>query len=422
MPQINIALDVFAFIIMLIIFLSCFEERIKKESRSNSYLLTMCSIMLALVADTVGWIGEGKPELATLTVIGNVLATCAGYFAIFFFIMYLREELFKTNRAMSVVIALVAVLCAISIIIVVVNAWHQAAFRVDIQGHYIHENSYISMLGYLQFPMVALLVTVLMMICARTVGVRERLYYICYLFFPTVALILDYVIHGLSLTYVGMTVSAVIIYANIHMKKRRVIAEQRTALMMSQINPHFMYNTLTTIASLCEIEPKAAKALTVEFSSFLRQNLDTLNTVGLIPFEQELRHVGCYLKIEKARFKDNVNVIYSIGSKDFEIPALTVQPLVENAIKHGITKKQGGGTVKISTFRGDGCYVIEIIDDGVGFNCEQKLSDERSHIGINNVRARLKDMCGGKLEIKSMEGVGTRATVTIPDKNKKGRK
>ena len=419
MPQINIALDAFAFIIMLIIFLSCLEERIKQETRSNCYLFTLCTIMLALAADTASWIGEGNPSLATLTVIGNVTATCAGYLAIFFFIMYLREKLFRSSRSISAVVLIVAILCAVSMAVVIFNAYYQVAFKVDIHGHYVHENSQMIILGYLQFPIIALLITTLMMICSRGVGIRERIYYISYLFFPTVGVILDYTIHGLSLTYIGMTVSAVIIYANLHMKKRKLIAEQRTALMMSQINPHFMYNTLTTIASLCEIEPKEAKALTVEFSTFLRQNLDTLKTTELIPFEQELRHVGCYLKIEKARFKESVDVIYSIGAKDFMLPALTVQPLVENAVKHGITKKQGGGTVKISTFRRDDCCVIEIIDNGVGFDSERMLHDGRTHIGIENVRSRLKDMCAGTLEIRSMVGVGTRATVEIPNKRRK---
>ena len=185
--------------------------------------------------------------------------------------------------------------------------------------------------------------------------------------------------------------------------------------MLSQINPHFVYNTLTTIASKCDTSPKQAKYLTIEFSQYLRRNLDTLTNEALIPFEQELDHVECYLKIEKARFRERLNVIYSIQCKDFSIPPLTVQPLVENAVKHGITKKANGGTVKISTFEEDNSYIVEIIDDGVGFDTE----NTEMHIGLQNVQNRIAAMCRGELTVKSTVGVGTRVRLEIPKKKGK---
>ncbi len=416
MPNVNIALDLFGIVVLVIILFSCLEERIKKESTSNSFIFIILSVLLALTADIVSWIGEGNPCLATMTTVGNTIASCVGYVTTLFFMLYMRKNLFSRSRVATVVTYAVCVAGIFSVIVISINSYNGIFFGINTSGHYVHNGGTIAMLCYLQFPVFALLTTALMVISAQGISARTRISYMLYILFPTVGTILDYLFHGLSLAYIGMVTSIMIIYTNIYLQKRKLISKQRTALMISQINPHFMYNTLSAIAALCEIDPKEAKSLTVEFSSFLRQNLETLSTNKLIPIEQELKHVGCYLKIEKARFKDKINVDYSIQSSGFFLPALTIQPIVENAIKHGITKKSGGGTVKISTYRSDKFFIIEIKDDGIGFEENAILNTSSNHVGIENVRNRLKDMCDGKLDVKSMVGIGTRVTISIPVK------
>jgi sensor histidine kinase YesM len=186
--------------------------------------------------------------------------------------------------------------------------------------------------------------------------------------------------------------------------------------MISQINPHFVYNTLSTIAAMCDNSPKQAKYLTIDFAQYLRKNIGTLTGEELIPLEQEMEHVACYVKIEKARFREKLNVIFAVQCKDFTIPPLTIQPLVENAIKHGITKRTDGGTVKISTYDNDTHYFIDIIDDGVGFNAKKA----KMHVGLANVRNRIAAMCKGDMTVVSTLGVGTRVTIEIP--KQKGRR
>ena len=252
---------------------------------------------------------------------------------------------------------------------------------------------------------------------AKSSAKVSRVAFVFYTLFPVAGIILDYTIHGLSLTYVGLTVSILVIYTSIYLKKQKLIESQRNALMLSQINPHFIYNTLSTIASMCDVSPSQAKYLTIDFSRYLRQNLSNLSKEELIPFKQELEHVECYLKIEKARFRERLNVIYSIGCKDFEIPPLSIQPLVENAVKHGITKKAEGGTVKITTYDDDTHYVIEIIDDGVGFDAEVA----EMHVGLENVKSRVRACARGEVSVKSTLGVGTRVTIEIPKKKGKRR-
>ena len=161
---------------------------------------------------------------------------------------------------------------------------------------------------------------------------------------------------------------------------------------------------------MCDVSPKKAKTLTIDFAQFLRKNIDTMMSERAITFDEEMEHVSYYLKVEKMRFKDRLNVIYAIQCRNFSIPPLTIQPLVENAVKHGITKKAGGGTVKISTYEEDKNYVVEIIDDGVGFDTESGVT----HVGLSNVRSRIAAMCHGELTVKSTVGVGTRVVVEIP--------
>lgn len=199
-------------------------------------------------------------------------------------------------------------------------------------------------------------------------------------------------------------------------QKEKEAADLRISIMISQIAPHFIYNTLTSIQQLCDTDPKQAEETVGEFAEYLRGNLESLGLDRPVPFERELNHVKSYLAIEKKRFGDRVKTAYNIQEEEFLIPSLTLQPMVENAVKHGLCKKKGGGTVCISTKR-DGDYVqIVIQDDGAGFDVNRKMDDGRVHVGIQNVRTRLKDMCDGTLEVSSTPGKGTQVVITLPQK------
>ena len=137
----------------------------------------------------------------------------------------------------------------------------------------------------------------------------------------------------------------------------------------------------------------------------------------MIPFEKEFKHSEAYLAIEKKRFGDKINVNYDIGYIDFQIPPLSMQVLVENAVKHGIRKKAGGGTITIRTKLKDGNIYVIVKDDGVGFDAERIDDDVDIHVGIANVQNRLESMCGGRLEVDSKIGEGTTAVIILPRKN-----
>ena len=192
------------------------------------------------------------------------------------------------------------------------------------------------------------------------------------------------------------------------------LQESQISIMLSQIQPHFLYNTLNSIYQLCETNPMRARSLVNSFSEYLRNNLSTLEEPGLITFETELSHVNTYLDIEKVRFEDTLEIEYDIKCVDFSLPVLTVQPIVENAVKHGTSKKRGGGTVRISTREDKESYIIEVFDTGCGFDTTKPKNDGKRHVGIENVKQRLSNMCGGSLSIESTVGKGTLATIIIP--------
>ncbi len=192
------------------------------------------------------------------------------------------------------------------------------------------------------------------------------------------------------------------------------LTEKRVAIMLSQIQPHFLYNTLTTIENMVYKDKDKASKMISDFSQYLRENMDSLNQRELIPFTKELQHIKIYLDFEKVRFKDYLTIVYNLEVKNFYLPILTVQPLVENAVRHGINKKPEGGTICISTKQVQSDIEIIIEDDGLGFDQTQNVNDGRSHVGLENVRKRLMAQCNGILLIESKIGFGTKVTIRIP--------
>ncbi|MBR5468028.1 MAG: histidine kinase [Firmicutes bacterium] len=190
------------------------------------------------------------------------------------------------------------------------------------------------------------------------------------------------------------------------------LKDNRISIMLSQIQPHFIYNTLGTIERMCLKDPEKAFNLVRNFSLYLRGNFSELDSVTPIRFSEELKHVEYYVNIEKVRFPD-MNIEYKVEATDFVIPALSVQPLVENAIKHGLMRLETGGNVLIWAYETPEHFCVEVKDDGAGFDTSLPV-DEKKHVGLRNIRGRLKAMVNGELIIESNIGVGTKAVIMIP--------
>ena len=189
------------------------------------------------------------------------------------------------------------------------------------------------------------------------------------------------------------------------------LAQSRISTLISQIHPHFIYNTLGSIEQLCELDPPKAAKLVNDFSKYLRGNFGEIDNPKLIRVSKELEHTEYYISIEKVRFPD-IEFVAEMNCSDFSIPALTIQPIVENAVKHGVLKRQEGGRIKVKIYETDESYFVSVKDNGVGFDVIEL--EENNHVGLRNIKSRLEAMCGGVLHIESIIGVGTKITVEIP--------
>ena len=216
---------------------------------------------------------------------------------------------------------------------------------------------------------------------------------------------------------ITMTTGCVFFYIWLHLQmvndyEQALMSEKRVEIMLAQIQPHFLFNTLSTIQALCRIDPEKAFDTLELFGAYLRQNLESLNKSSLIPFREEVKHTKVYAEIEKIRFP-NIQVDYLLEEEEFPVPTLVLQPLVENAIKHGIRGK-ADGKVTISSGREGDDYVFRVIDNGTGFDPGALSDNGRTHVGLQNVKDRVEAQCGGSVTVDSTPGEGTAITVRVP--------
>lgn len=203
-------------------------------------------------------------------------------------------------------------------------------------------------------------------------------------------------------------------------QQERELSSLRLSSIRAQMDPHLVYNTLGTIADMCNTDPKEAEELIYLFSDYLRDNFSDVERQPMLLFSEEMKHVKNYVMIEQKRFPD-IDVKYDLKARDFMIPAMTLQPVIENSIKHGIcSRRKSKGLITIMSEEREHDYVVIVEDDGVGFDTkaipspEKERKDLRHGIGLQNTKKRLELMCGGTLAIKSDPGKGTVCRITIP--------
>ena len=311
-------------------------------------------------------------------------------------------------------------LVGINTAVYLINPFTEIAFKIDENSSFIRKP-----LGFTCHIISLALLIGLLVIAIRERKKRKLFYLIPFvIFFIAGAAALDIVLpenqyQSVSYLTLALVICCAMTYVWLHMQffeehRNNELAQQRIRIMMSQIQPHFIFNTIATFKALCRTDPEKAAQVAEKFGVYLRQNLDSLDTVELIPIAKELEPTRVYADIETVRF-ENVRVEYDIEDTQFSLPPLTVQPMVENAIRHGVREKSDG-IVRVSTRYRDGCHVIEIQDNGVGFDTGAPFKQDENHIGIANVRERLEEMCGGALDIESLPGEGTRVVMRIPQK------
>lgn len=306
-----------------------------------------------------------------------------------------------------------------SIIMVILSQFTHFYYDFD-AGNFYHRNA-----GYIVsilLPMSEMVLDCSLLIQYRRQLKRQLLLSLfAYIFLPVLSMIVMMFYYGISLINIAVTISVIHMFVAAIIEQSQEITRReketydlRIQLLISQISPHFIYNTLTTIKHLCKTDPRLAAETVDEFTVYIRGHLDSLTRKENIPFLKELNHVQNYLAIEQKRFGERVKVKYEITETDFMIPPLTLQPIVENAVRHGLMKKEEGGMITISSGKYEMGYEIRITDDGVGFDSTKPKQDGKTHTGVKNVRSRIEIMCKGTMEIQGVPGKGTTVRIRIP--------
>ena len=247
-----------------------------------------------------------------------------------------------------------------------------------------------------------------------------------FLIIPMVAMVLQMLSYGLLLIVLATSVSSIMFYYIMYdqidknIQKTKEIAAQQLTIRTLQMRPHFIYNTLSNIYYLCQQDSAKAQAAIDDFTKYLRKNFTAITKEELIPFSEELEHARAYLAVVKVRYEDLLFVEYDTEFSAFRLPPLTLEPIVENSVKHGLDPDAAPLHILISSKRQGNQVLITVEDTGTGFDSEEDLQkklsgkDDEPHIGLSNVQSRLSEMCGGTLTIAKRPEGGTIVTLAIP--------
>ena len=422
MIELNIGLLVFAILVTFFILLGCVGYKSRNLSYMRNFVWIVCMNLVMLIGECGLWIMKLGFKNVWLTKLFGFFSygggTIMALFYLFCILSFVEERGAPDVSYRSAY--LMRIVCGCYLVLVFLSMFNGMLFQVDAHGN-LTDGSYY-WIAWLIDPMI-LLIEILVVVHYRknlsrfgtivmlnfglvsllTTGLQSIWYPVPELLACTLALLLMFM-----LFYWEMAKNLV--------ENERELMQSQVSLAISQIQPHFLYNTLSTIAELCRKDSAMAEEVTNRFALYLRGNLEHMGDSFPVEFSKELKHVQTYLWIEKIRFQEELQVVYDIQTEDFIIPALTVQPLVENAVKHGMMGSENVCTITIRTKCVERGYQVIIEDDGCGFDPEEVKNDGRKHVGIESVRNRLRFMVGGILTVRSVIGKGTTVIIEIPGK------
>ena len=278
-----------------------------------------------------------------------------------------------------------------------------------------------SVMGFLVTSVFMVIDLFTLLLMGQNIKYSQRIAFVTFFSLPPLSLLIRVFWPGVYVVALSSNISMIILLVTVADGQSKSFRQQeldneqlKVDLMLSQIQPHFLFNVLYVIQEICLIDSETASKAIADFSRYLRHNMDSLSINRPIPFIEELEHVKHYVSLQQLRFGDALDVRYELNCTDFELPTLTLQPLVENAIRYGIRKsKDGEGTVIIRSEEFSDHYEIHVIDDGPGFVPDQLPEDGVSHTGIKNVRHRIERISGGILRVTSGPDIGTDAAIIL---------
>ena len=313
-----------------------------------------------------------------------------------------------------------AVMFAVHVILVTVSQFTGLLYVID--GNNVYHRSAGYPLAYLMPAAILLLNAVLLRRERARLSRKERFAFWLFVLFPIIAMVIQLFIYGIYIIVFASILTGLFLYMFIISDQEEKLEQQTKELsdlkmniLTEQIQPHFIYNTMNTAYLLTQRDPEQARTLIRDFMTYLKMNIGALSASEPVSFTEELRCTKAYADILINRFNGRFTVEYDVDFMDFELPPLTLQPIVENAIKHGVLASDKPNRSILIRSRQEGSNaIVYVSDNGPGFDVKSAPSGESTHIGLGNVRERLQYMCKGTLLVTSAPGEGTTVTVSVP--------
>ena len=410
MSLLNVSLLVFSALVTLFLLIGAITDMNRKSRFMSSFIILLISNILMQLGEAGIWFFAGELENIVLLNISAMMSMVFSYVLISAYAHCLTEFVCERKKVSFVPNYIILAICSIYILLSVISLFNGMFFSFDENGCFVNGPMY----GLVRaFDLIVIIIGIFWVMCYHKIlTLREISFLISFNVLPLLSMTLQRFWEPTP-QYMAVTLSLIVIYVLFHGEITRQLSDSRISIMLSQIQPHFMHNMLTTIMYMCRTEPEEAEKTVGQFADYLRANMDSLTLKQCIQFETELKHVKTYWSLEEKRFGDKIRAVYDIQENSFMLPSLTIQPIVENAVKHGMRKGKQL-TVTIRTYSDVNNYYVEINDDCRGFDVNAFENDGKSHIGIKNVQQRLKMMCGGELMVNSVPDQGTDAVIKIP--------
>ena len=406
---------------------------IKKQYRALAYLEAVVAVMLFF--DAFAWYYRGiQGQLAYWVVfVSNMISYIAVALLQVFYVHYVIVSMREKEKDYRILFV-ISGFSWTNIALIVISQFTGFIYSIDPATNLYQRGNGFPLISAIAF--INSIVALSYLLSKRNqLSLYRLMALLSFVLLPTLAGVFQLFIYGYSLSNLTCFACALFIFfqaiydnTNILVGQQKHISKQdselqdmRTRIALSQIRPEFLYDALNSVYNLCDKDPALAKELIVHLENYLRENIQSIDMEGLVPFGRELEHTRVFLAIERFKYRDRFDAEFDIDTTDFELPALTVQPIVENAIRHGISVLPANhkGLIRISTERGNGYVKVQVTDNGIGFDMNEYYredTDGSSQIGIKNVRDRLKVMEDAELHVISKPGEGTVVDMIIPTK------
>lgn len=406
-----------AMMVMMVIGIAFSAAMPALDRWSKRYFITLFSLLLLCTVicflTVIYWEDPTKATEANIVYLFEGLLLSTPIYMPTLFLLHSCGENLKDSLLFKIVTAVLGVY----VIMLSVTQVTDSVYRVTPDNQFIRG------------PLWALwMVPLVLIMVLNTAGVIKRrkklskkafIALLIYLIEMTAAIILHMFISVELFVVFGMALFAMIMFGLIlsdnmeqYAKQQHQIAHQRASVMVLQMRPHFIYNTMTTIYYLCKQDADKAQQVTLEFTDYLRKNFTAIASENPVSFADELKHTQAYLAVEQAQHEDMLVVEYDTPHTRFCVPPLTLQPLVENAVKHAMDPDGDPLHIYVKTRQTE--KGSEIIVENTGADFDPVADDNEPHIALNNIRNRLEMMCGGTLTVSPRDGGGTVVRVTIP--------